>query len=161
MTVDLSQFAGSTVRLRFAEVDNVSYFVAGVDDVKVTSVTTDTTPPTVTTSTPKNKADSITATFSEPVQNVTSSTFILERRIAAKVKKDPPKYVLVDATVTPSDDGLSAELTPVQDLPKGDYRVTVTTEVTDLADPANALDQDSAQAENQPMVWTFTVGSLP
>jgi hypothetical protein len=37
MTVDLSQFAGSTVRLRFAEVDNQFYFVAGVDDVKVTT----------------------------------------------------------------------------------------------------------------------------
>jgi len=29
--------------------------------------------------------------------------------------------------------------------------------VTDMANPANALDQDSAQAENQPKVWTFKV----
>jgi hypothetical protein len=42
MTFDLSQFAGSTVRLRFAEVDNQDNFVAGVDDVKVTSVPTTT-----------------------------------------------------------------------------------------------------------------------
>jgi hypothetical protein len=45
----------------------------------------------------------------------------------------------------------------VQDLPKGDYRATITTEVTDQAEPANALDQDSAQTGNQPKVWTFTV----
>ena len=105
----------------------------------------DTTPPTVTTSTPTNKAANVTATFSEPVQNVTSSTFILERQIA--VKKSPPKYVLVDATVSLSDDGLSAVLDPVQDLPKGNYRATLTTEVTDLAD--NALED--------PVVWFFTV----
>jgi hypothetical protein len=149
MTVDLSQFAGSTVRLRFAEVDNQDNFVAGVDDVKVTSVTTtDTTPPTVTDTSPDgtaSKTANVTATFSEPVQNVTSSTFILERKIA--VKKTPPKYVLVDATVSLSDDGLSAVLDPVQDLPKGEYRATITTEVTDLAD--NALEE--------PVVWTFTV----
>jgi hypothetical protein len=148
MTVDLSQFAGSTVRLRFAEVDNQLFFVAGVDDVKVT--TTDTTPPTVTDTSPDgtaSKTANVTATFSEPVQNVTSSTFILERKIA--VKKAPPKYVLVDATVSLSDDGLSAVLDPVQDLPKGEYRATITTDVTDLADPANALED--------PVVWTFTV----
>jgi hypothetical protein len=151
MTVDLSQFAGSTVRLRFAEVDNQSNFVAGVDDVKVT--TTDTTPPTVTTTIPEDGAlevsrtTTVKANFSEPVQNVTSSTFILERKIA--VKKAPPKFVLVDATVSLSDDGLSAVLDPVQDLPKGEYRATITTDVTDLANPANALED--------PVVWTFTV----
>ena len=96
------------------------------------------------------------ANFSEPVQNVSPETFILERKIA--VKKAPAKFVLVDATVSPSIDGLSAELTPLQDLPKGTYRATITTDVTDLAE--NELDQDSAQAENQPKVWTFTVGSL-
>lgn len=34
---DLSSFAGSTVRLRFAEVDNLSMFQAGVDAVVITS----------------------------------------------------------------------------------------------------------------------------
>ena len=37
MTVDLTPFAGQTVRLRFAEVDNQSYFQASVDDVKIVS----------------------------------------------------------------------------------------------------------------------------
>ena len=92
-----------------------------------------------------SKTANVMATFSEPVQNVTSSTFILERKIS--VKKAPPKYVLVDATVSLSDDGLSAVLDPVQDLPKGEYRATITTDVTDLAD--NALED--------PVVWTFTV----
>ena len=139
--------------------DNFLVLDATVDTTLVLVGTTevDTTPPTVTETSPLElkKTDNVTATFSEPVQNVSTETFILERNIA--VKKAPPKYVLVDATVTPSDDGLSAVLDPVQDLPKGDYRATVTTEVTDLADPANALDQDSAQAGNQPKVWTFTV----
>jgi predicted outer membrane repeat protein len=133
----------------------------GAYEVEVLVV--DTTPPTVTTTIPEDGAlevsrtTTVKANFSELVKNVSPETFILERKIA--VKKAPTKYVLVDATVTPSDDGLSAELTPVQDLPKGEYRVTVTTDVTDLAN--NALDQDSAQAENQPMVWTFTVAKLP
>jgi Bacterial Ig-like domain len=112
--------------------------------------TTDTIPPTVTDTTPDgtvSRTATVTATFSEPVQNVTSSTFILERNIA--VKKDPPKYVLVDATVSLSDDGLFAELDPVEDLPKGEYRATITSDVTDRADPANALED--------PVVWTFTV----
>jgi len=139
--------------------DNFLVLDATVDTTLVLVGTTevDTTPPTVTETSPLElkKTDNVTATFSEPVQNVSTETFILERNIA--VKKAPPKYVLVDATVTPSEDGLSAVLDPVQDLPKGDYRATVTTEVTDLADPANALDQDSAQAGNQPKVWTFTV----
>ena len=34
---NLSSFAGETVRLRFAEVDNVDYFTVGVDGVKVTT----------------------------------------------------------------------------------------------------------------------------
>lgn len=38
MTYDLTPFAGRTVRLRFAEVDNQSNFLASVDQVKVTSV---------------------------------------------------------------------------------------------------------------------------
>jgi hypothetical protein len=102
-----------------------------------------------------SRTATVTATFSEPVQNVSTETFILERQVA--VKKAPPKYVLVDATLTPSADGMSAVLDPAQDLPKGEYRATITTDVTDLATPANALDQDSAQAGNQPKVWTFTV----
>jgi subtilisin-like proprotein convertase family protein len=117
----------------------------------------DTTPPTVTDTSPDgtaSKTANVTATFSEPVQNVTSSTFILERKIASKVKTDPPKYVLVDATVSLSDDPADVDdliyvLNPAQDLPKGEYQATITTDVTDLADPANALEE--------PVVWTFTV----
>jgi hypothetical protein len=115
----------------------------------------DNTAPTVTDTSPlqPKKSDNLTATFSEPVTNVSTQTFFLERNIA--VKKAPPKYVRVDATVTPSDDGLTAELNPVQDLPKGDYRATITTDVVDLAD--NNLDQNSVQEGNQPKVWFFTV----
>jgi len=38
MTFDLSAFAGQTVRLRFAEVDNLFFFEAAVDDVRLGSV---------------------------------------------------------------------------------------------------------------------------
>jgi subtilisin-like proprotein convertase family protein len=108
-----------------------------------TTTAEDTTPPTVTTSTPTNKAANVTATFSEEVQNVTPSTFFLERQIA--VKKSPAKYVLVDATAS-LENGIYV-LDPVEDLPKGKSRATITTDVTDLVD--NALED--------PVVWTFTV----
>jgi hypothetical protein len=35
MTFDLSVFAGQTIRLRFAEVDNQLFFQASVDDVRI------------------------------------------------------------------------------------------------------------------------------
>ena len=38
MTFDLSEWAGQTVRLRFAEVDNQLFFQAAVDDVRIVSV---------------------------------------------------------------------------------------------------------------------------
>jgi subtilisin-like proprotein convertase family protein len=116
----------------------------------ISTTTADTTPPTVTNTTPDgtdpvSRTATVTATFSEEVQNVTPSTFFLERQIA--VKKAPPKYVLVDATVSLIDG--SYVLDPVQDLPKGTYRATITTDVTDMAD--NALED--------PVVWTFTVAN--
>ena len=112
----------------------------------------DTTPPTVTYTTPDgpdpvSRTATVTATFDEDVQNVSPETFILERQIT--VKKASPKYVRVDATVSLSDDDLTYVLDPVQDLPKGDYRATITTDVTDVADPANALEDN--------VVWTFKV----
>jgi hypothetical protein len=125
-------------------------------------VEVDNTAPFVTETYPRppllelTKTEDVTATFSEPVQNVTPDTFFLERRIAAKTKTDPPKFERVNATVTPpSENSLTAVLDPVLDLPKGEYRATVTTAVTDVA--GNALDQNPDQEENQPMVWTFTV----
>ena len=109
----------------------------------------DTTPPTVTDTSPDgtvSRTATVTATFSEPVQNVSTETFILERQIA--IKKAPPKFERVDATVSLNPNGIY-ELDPVQDLPKGNYRATITTDVTDLANPANALEE--------PVVWTFKV----
>lgn len=41
VTYDLTPFAGQTVRLRFAEVDNQFFFRVGVDAVGITSVTPD------------------------------------------------------------------------------------------------------------------------
>ena len=120
------------------------------------STSADTTPPKVTDTSPlqPKNSDNLTATFSEPAWNVSPQTFMLERNIA--VKKATPKYLLVDATVTPNADGLSAVLDPVQVLPKGEYRATITTDVTDLAN--NKLDQDQDPNNgNQPKVWFFTV----
>jgi subtilisin-like proprotein convertase family protein len=132
-------------------IDDTNQFTGSITgwslDISTTTAE-DTTPPTVTDTTPDgpdpvSRTATVTATFSEEVQNVTSSTFILERQIA--VKKDPAKYVLVDATVDLING--SYVLTPVQDLPKGTYRATITTDVADMAD--NALEE--------PEVWTFTV----
>jgi hypothetical protein len=117
-------------------------------------VEVDTTPPTVTDTSPDgtvSRTATVTASFDEEVKSVSPETFILERKIS--VKKDPAKYALVDATASPSTDGMSAVLTPVEDLPKGEYRATITTEVTDVAGPANALED--------PVVWTFTVARPP
>ena len=135
-------------------------FLAGLSEADLATVVNfdfsttseDTTPPTVTNKSPDgpdpvSRTATVTATFSELVQNVTTETFILERQIA--VKKSPPKFVLVDATVSrsPDPDHVIYVLDPVQDLPKGTYRATITTDVTDMAD--NALED--------PEVWTFTV----
>lgn len=56
--IDLSAWAGETVRLRFAEVDNLGYFNAGVDCVEVTStpIPTTTTTSTTTTTAPTTTA---------------------------------------------------------------------------------------------------------
>jgi hypothetical protein len=47
-SADLTPFAGQTVRLRFANVDNQYFFNAGVDDVSITSVPVTATPPAPT-----------------------------------------------------------------------------------------------------------------
>lgn len=44
-TFDLTPFAGQTVRLRFAEVDDQGIFLASTDDVKVTATTSNPPPP--------------------------------------------------------------------------------------------------------------------
>jgi Bacterial Ig-like domain len=108
---------------------------------------TETSPPRLQQPPSVSKTANVTAKFSEPVKNVTTETFFLERKIAAKVKNEPPKFERVAATVDLKN-GIYV-LNPVKDLPKGDYRVTITTAVTDLAEPPNAL--------AAPVVWTFTV----
>jgi hypothetical protein len=111
----------------------------------------DTTAPTVTNGSPTgaaSKTATVTATFSEDVQNVDTTTFKLERAIA--VKKSPTKYEPVAATVAPSngivEHDANATLTQTLDLPQGTYRVTLTNGVTDTA--GNAL---------VPYTWTFMV----
>jgi hypothetical protein len=46
ITADLSDFAGQTIRIRFAEADNQLFIQTGVDNVQI--VSSDATPPTVT-----------------------------------------------------------------------------------------------------------------
>lgn len=48
ITLDLTPFAGQTVRLRFAEVDNQSNFTASVDDVAIDTVLIDSAAPETT-----------------------------------------------------------------------------------------------------------------
>jgi hypothetical protein len=135
-------------------IDDTASFSGSITgwSLDISTTTADITPPTVTAKTPApppdppllNKSGNVTATFSEEVQNVTTDTFILERNIAVK-KTDPPKWVLVDATVSLIN-GVYV-LDPVEDLPKGTYRATIKTDVTDMADNALA----------EPVMWTFTV----
>jgi hypothetical protein len=102
--------------------------------------------PTVTSTIPQNgtrnvlKTANLTAGFSEAVQNVNTTTFKLER-------KKGPAYLPVVATVTTLDNDTTAVLDPSLDLPKGDYRATITSGVTDTA--GNEL--------SAPYTWTFKV----
>ena len=132
-----------------ADLSSVTAISAGYYDNLALVV--DTTAPTVTTWSPTptaSKKATVTATFSEDVQNVETTTFKLERVIA--VKKVPTKYEPVAATVSPSsgivEKDQKATLTPTLDLPNGVYRVTITNGVTDTA--GNAL---------VPKTWGFKV----
>src|SRR5215204_6724981 len=122
-----------------ADLSSVTAISAGYYDNLALVV--DTTAPTVTTWSPTptaSKKATVTATFSEDVQNVETTTFKLERVIA--VKKVPTKYEPVAATVSPSsgivEKDQKATLTPTLDLPNGVYRVTITNGVTDTAGTA-------------------------
>jgi hypothetical protein len=61
LTVDLTPFAGQTVRLRFAEVDNEFYFAAGTDSVSILS-----TPPSNLISLGKPKVNKTKGTAKLP-----------------------------------------------------------------------------------------------
>jgi hypothetical protein len=150
MTADLSPFAGKTVRLRFALVDNVAGFYGGVDNVKVTS--TDTTRPTViglqpaATATDVSRGTNVVATFSEQMQK---STLNKANFKLYKVTATGPIQI-TNVTVTPNLAGTKATLNPYGSsttlLAKNTrYKAVVTTGVKDLA--ANAL------AANK--VWYF------
>ncbi len=104
----------------------------------------DTTAPTVSSMTPANNAtnvnpgSAVTATFSEAVTNVTTSTFTLRAGGAS---------ANVSGTVTLNGAGTTATFTPSAALANGTtYTATVTTGVQDAA--GNAL------AANR--TWTFT-----
>ena len=106
--------------------------------------------PTVTSTAPQNgtrnvlETANLTAGFSEEAQNVDTTTFKVER-------KKGPAYLPVAAAVAPlsgivEQSGL-ATLNPKKDLPRGQYRATITTGVTDTA--GNEL--------SAPYTWTFKV----
>ena len=102
--------------------------------------------PTVTSTIPQSgtrnvlKTANLTAGFSEAVQNANTTTFKLER-------KKGPAYLPVAATVTTLDNDTTAVLDPTLDLPKGAYRATITSGVTDTA--GNEL--------SAPYTWIFKV----
>ena len=64
ITLDLTPFAGQTVRLRFAEVDNQSNFTASVDDVAIDTVLIDSAAPETTIT--AGPADGETTSTSTP-----------------------------------------------------------------------------------------------
>jgi methionine-rich copper-binding protein CopC len=124
-------------------------YAGDMDEVSVDSGTAaggDPTPPTVTARTPASGSTNVslttdvTATFSEPVQNVTTSTFKLKNTATAT---GVPATVTLDSTKT------VATLHPGSPLAAGTkYTATLTAGIQDLA--GNALTATS---------WSFTTGS--
>ena len=126
-------------------------YVGDMDEVRVESGAApsgDSTPPTVTTA-PAGGATGVaagadvTATFSEPVQGVSGTTFKLRPAGSSTV---------VSATVTYDAATQVATLNPAADLtPGGQYKATLTGGASAIRDMAgNALATTT---------WTFTVGS--
>ena len=119
---------------------------------------TDTTPPFVAEGSPGDletgvaTTANVTATFSEQVQGVSSSTFKLERVVVNKKGVERLRTVRAQVSTelvgSGADAVTEATLDPAKNLRSGDYHVTVTNGVTDMA--GNPL---------QPTVWNFTVGS--
>src|SRR5512143_426668 len=149
--------AGSTISAALTAVEpadsdgdtysNIAEITAGTfpGDPADHPASADTTPPTVSAANPANLATrvavntAITATFSEAVKNVSTTTFQLKAGAAS-----------VTGTVTLS--GTTATFTPSATLAYGTtYTATVTTGVSDLAN--NAL----ATAYS----WSFTTGAAP
>lgn len=95
--VDLTKFAGTTVRLRLAEVDNQNFFVAGVDSVATGPVPP---PPSTPTPTPAPAPPSNAFTFGKLKLNKKKGTATLRVNvpgpgtlIAADAKKKAPKRI--------------------------------------------------------------------
>ena len=63
VTANLTQFAGKTIRLRFAGVNNQSTLIAGVDNVRIATVYTDTQLPVLNGIKLRNPGFGQTATF--------------------------------------------------------------------------------------------------
>lgn len=79
VTADLSQFAGQTVRLRFAETDNVGPLYASTDAVAITSLKLG-----------KPKKNTKKGTAKLPVSTLESGTLVLEgRKVATRPKGGP------------------------------------------------------------------------
>ena len=113
-----------------------------------TDRTPDTIPPAVTATTPGDRATgvgtgtTVTATFSEPVTNVTDVTFLLTANGAP-----------VPGTVTL--DGPTATFAPSAPLANGPtYRATVTTGVKDLSGNALAADYSWSFTAMQSTYWS-------
>jgi hypothetical protein len=147
---------------------------AGVKDLagnplaadKAWSFTTlpDTTPPSVTNTSPKHTATEVapsvvlTATFSEKMDpaSITNSTFKL-----FKVKLDGSTTQVTNVTVALSTDGLKATLDPfgtstTTHLAKGTtYEAVITTGARDVA--GNPLDQNGSTTGLKQKAWYFTV----
>jgi hypothetical protein len=160
--VDLSSLAGQNVRFRFrigtdSSVDDYGWFI---DDVRVYTCVSDTTPPKVTSTVPKATATgvapgaNITATFSEAMDAVTTdgdpntindTTFKLFKAGTTN---------LIPAVVTYDASAKKAILNPNANLQRGTrYKAAVTTGAEDLA--GNQLDQDSSLSGLQQKGWSF------
>ena len=145
-----STFALGTTTVNCSATDAAGNTTRGSFNVTVVAAR-DTTAPMVFSTNPvdngtmTNRANNVTATLSEDVQNVNTSTFFLKQYTISKNGRET--YVPVTAKVTTPND-ITAVLNPTKDLLKGStYRATLTSGVTDTA--GNAL--------SAPYTWTFKV----
>ena len=153
--VTFDAVAGTTYRIAVAEPGGDHTQNTFTLEVIDRTSPTDTTPPSVTGTSPANNATGVlrganlTATFSEAVQasTINTTTFRLRKagtttNVAAALSYDPTTK--------------RATLNPNTNLQAGaTYVATVTTGAKDLA--GNALDQNPSTAGNQAKSWQFKV----
>jgi hypothetical protein len=118
-TIDLTQFAGQTIRLRVAEVNNRGRMIVGVDNVQVTAIFPDNTKPTINGLRLRNPGVGATTTFGG---DTTDPTIIGQVNDAGTVNNIV--NITVDPTGTNTFTGSSAIPVRLIDA-QGNFQITL------------------------------------